>query len=155
MRIVGIDPGLSGAIASLSSSGDELGLVSVHDAPRLDAGRGTLSSSEIIGILEIASPGLVVIERQQAMPKQGVSSTFKTGYGFGLYMGILAALRLRHVVVAARVWQVEMYQGAVGEGKDRSLYVCGQLWPGYTIPKSKHGRADALLIAEYGRRKLV
>jgi hypothetical protein len=164
VKVVGIDPGLTGGIAVLYGE-----KVLVMDAPRLDAGRGALDAAVIVRILKTVKPDLVVIERQQAMPllgkqpcpackrmpSQGIASTFTTGYGFGLYNGILAALGLKHVIVSARVWQTLMYQGAVGQGKERSLYVSSQLFPGIVLKKSQHGRADALLIAEYGRRTLA
>jgi hypothetical protein len=95
----------------------------------------------------------VFIERQQARPEAGSASVFKVGVGYGLWLGILATLGLPHTVVSPQVWQREMYLGAVNaEGKDRSLLVASRLWPNFHIPRSRHDWADALLIAEYGRR---
>jgi hypothetical protein len=169
MNIVGIDPGLTGALAFFVNYGFDMKMLYVKDAPRLDLGRGQLDAHGIAGMLKEfgCKDLLVVIERQQAMPflavdkktglakKQGAVSAFKTGYGYGIYMGILAALGISHAVVGAQTWQKEMYQGAVGAGKERSLYVVKQLFPDLIIPKGKHGRADAVLIAEYGRREFL
>lgn len=168
MRIVGIDPGITGAIALIGKAG---GKAFLWDTPTLAVrvGRGDRQYNAL-GMVELMRklrPDYVVLERQQAMtymkmnPKtgqmerhaQGISSAFKTGYGYGLWLGILIGLAIPHLVVHAQTWQKEMYQGAVGEGKDRSVYVAGQLFPKVQIKRSQHGRADALLMADYGRRR--
>lgn len=163
MRIVGIDPGLNGALAIFGAA------VTVIDAPRLDVGRGMLDVAAIVTWLRQQQSDLVVVEKQQAMPRfrrnaetgktekidQGVVSTFTTGYGFGLYVGVLEGIGLRYAVVTPQAWQKELYAGMPGVGKERSLLAASRLWPEIKIPKSRHGRADALLIAEYGRRKLT
>lgn len=161
MSVVGIDPGLNGALAVLGAA------VTVWDAPRLDVGKGMLDAALIVTWLRQQQPDLVVVEKQQAMPRfrrnletgksekidQGVVSSFTTGYGFGLYVGILEGLGLRYAVVAPQAWQKELYAGMPGVGKERSLLAASRLWPHIKIPKSKHGRADSLLIAEFGRRR--
>lgn len=163
MRIIGIDPGLNGALAIFGFA------VTVIDAPRLDVGKGMLDVAAIAAWLRQQQPDLVVVEKQQAMalwdkppcptcgrrPSQGVSSTFTTGYGFGLYVGALEGIGVRYAVVTPQAWQKELYAGMPGVGKERSLLAASRLWPGIKIPKSRHGRADALLIAEFGRRKLA
>lgn len=170
MRILGIDPGLTGALAFIDIEEGGRRLVGLVNAPRLESGLGMLDVQELVKVIgnnmDTKTNGLVVIERQQAMPylmvdkngkekRQGSASTFKTGMGYGIYLGILGALELPHAIVGAQTWQKEMYQGAVGEGKDRSIYIAQQLFPDLKFKKSHHGRADALLIAEYGRRRLI
>lgn len=154
MIIAGVDPGLTGAVALMD--GLTGGLTRVIDAPRLKKGKGLgeLDAGALAGIFREWRPYLVVLERQQAMPGQGVSSSFKNGMGYGTYRGILVGLDLKLAVVSAQVWQKEMFQGAAGEGKERSIYVAKDLFPHVTWLKSKHGRSDAALIAEYGRRRL-
>lgn len=166
MKIVGIDPGLSGAIALLGKGSR----THIWDTPTLAVkvgkGQRIYDAQSMVELLRQIKPDFVVLERQQAMvgfrknPQtglaekvtQGASSTFKTGYGYGLWLGILIGMGIPHLVVSPQTWQKEMYQGAVGEGKARSMYVAGQLFPGIHILKSKYGWADALLLAEYGRR---
>jgi hypothetical protein len=100
----------------------------------------------------------VYIERQQAMPKQGVSSTFSTGYGFGLWIGMLVALRLPYTVVGPREWQKDMLAGTTGDTKARSILRALQLYPGLPLTRPNgrkptlDGVADAALIATYGLR---
>ena len=64
-----------------------------------------------------------MLESQQAMPRQGVSSTFSTGQGFGMWRGILAALRLPYEIVTPATWTRGMLKGAPGEGKERAIAV--------------------------------
>jgi hypothetical protein len=77
---------------------------------------------------------------------------FKIGYGYGIWLGLLGALCLPYTVVSPITWQKEMYLGASGEGKERSILVAQRLFPNMTVKKSQSGRADALLIMEYGSR---
>lgn len=95
------------------------------------------------------------IERWQARPEASPQSMGKIGYGFGLWVGILTAMEIPLTIVWPQTWQKEMYAGAVGEGKERSLLIASRLWPDLVIPKTRHDRADALLIAEWGRRTLL
>jgi hypothetical protein len=95
---VGIDPGLSGAVAVLTADGS---LVAVYDTPTLTlrVARGMRHDYDIPGMCALLTPyasaGLhVVIEASQAMPGQGTRSTWTTGCGYGLWLGMLAALQL-------------------------------------------------------------
>jgi len=100
----------------------------------------------------------VVLEKQQAYPKQGSVSTFKTGYGYGLWAGILSALNLDYVTVHPRVWQKQLIPGVAGETKQRSIAKAHELFPDVSLRlSSRHrvdhdGLSDALLLAEWGRR---
>jgi crossover junction endodeoxyribonuclease RuvC len=110
-------------------------------------------------------PDHVYIERQQAMPGQGVSSMFSIGYGFGLLSGLLAGMRIPYTVVRAQTWQKEMLKGAGAlsgsDTKGASYLVCTRMWPAQdwrANPRCKNyhdGLCDAALIAEYGRRQLA
>lgn len=159
IRVVAIDPGLTGAVAILTEEGDVEHLLDTpsfvmegkrrdHDAQGMDS-----LLSTYVGL---DRPNLhVYIEQQQMRPDVAVQATAKVWYGYGLWVGMLVTRGLRYTAVRAQTWQKEMYQGAVGEGKERSLLVASRLWPNVLIPKTRHDRADALLIAEYGRRVLL
>lgn len=158
--VIGIDPGVGGAIAAMYGHGT---IIRVDDTPVLWA-RSRRSKRRVYDVAAMhtmisrhAGNGMMVnvfVERQQAMPKQGVTSMFSTGYGYGLWIGILAGLAIPHTVVSPRRWQAVMLVGQ-GDPKARALVAAARLFPGCAIPKSRHGRADALLLAEYGRRLLV
>lgn len=150
--ILGIDPGLKGAYAVLNQQGQ---LLELGDMPTISITSGKkkrnkLDASELRDILTRVKPEYVVYEQQQAMPGQGVTSMFSTGYGFGIIEGLLVALYQRHFSVLASRWTKSMLVGASGEGKERSLQVAKGLYPTAERLNKTNGRADALLIALYG-----
>ena len=158
MHIIGIDPGLTGAVAILPD-----GLF--FDTPTASVKKG--SSKKVYLVAEMASfirsfgdssdpHSHVYIEDVHAMPGQGVSSTFNFGRGFGLWEGIVAALGIPYTLITPQRWQKVMLTGLPGKDKGASRVRAGQLFPqlaGQLNRVKDHGRADALLIAEYGRRQ--
>lgn len=149
---VGIDPGMDGAIAVLWRGG----LVQFHDTPMIKVKGGRVYDvAALAAIFEVFPPAAtrVWVEAQQAMPGQGVSSTFKTGYGFGIYIGILGALALPYTVVRAANWKKTMMADMAGKDKGGSIVRALQIDPtlhDHLKRKKDHGRADAYLIARYG-----
>jgi crossover junction endodeoxyribonuclease RuvC len=98
---------------------------------------------------------VVTLEQAQAMPGQGVTSTFSTGRGFGVWEGILGALDVPYRVVRPVVWAKRVLAGTPGEGKERSIRFAMQMFPGCGLTpkgsrKPRDGRADALSLAYYG-----
>ena len=151
---IGLDPGLSGALAVLAPDGT---LEALCDTPTLTlkVARGTRQAYDVPGMVALLTPyagaGLhVVIEESQAMPGQGTRSMFTIGYGYGLWLGILAALQISYTPVRPVVWKK-----AVGLGKDKeqARLRAQQLFPGADLRRKRdHGRAEALLLAWYGRQ---
>ena len=142
--IMGIDPGVTGAVALLRDDRQK-----VEDMPSNPRDLWELLT-ELRGgpYLEVSA----IVEQAQAMPKQGVSSTFKTGYGYGVIIGVLASLGIPYETVTPSVWKRAM--GLQGKDKDASRSLARCYWPDAPLGRVKdHGRAEALLIAEYGRRK--
>lgn len=139
MSYLGIDPGKSGAMAIVDEEG---GLVSVcrlkethHDVwAWLDEHR--------------AEVGFAVLEKVSAMPKQGVSSTFKFGESFGFCQGMLVAAAVRFELVTPQKWQGAMGCRSKGD-KNVTKARAQALFP---TTKVVHATADALLLADYARR---
>ena len=106
----------------------------------------------LVALLEPYS-GLQVhvwIEASQAMPGQGTRSMLTIGFGYGLFLGILATLRLPYTAVRPAVWKRSM---GLGKGKEASRLRAQQLYPGADLRRKRdHGRAEALLLAAYGLR---
>lgn len=149
--IVGIDPGFSGAIALLDPDTKEL---RVHDMPTLPGMKGrTLTDLYSLGKLLIPEPGkrnIAVLEEVHAMPKQGVTSTFRFGENFGaLQMAITGHGYEIHLVTPA-VWK-KFFKLSRDKGVSRGLAM--KLFPGdahlFTRVKDD-GRAEAALLARYG-----
>jgi hypothetical protein len=156
--IIGIDPGLDGSIATIGE-----GVLYVFDMPTIKVSRAKGSRREIIatGVVDLITtiiannhsrPILALVERQQALPKQGSTSGFRTGLGVGLIVGVLAGLRVPFEWVEAQKWKPGIGLPR-GSDKGASIELASRLFPTVEIGR-RDGRAEALLIAEYGRRKL-
>ena len=94
------------------------------------------------------------IERAQAMPKQGVTSMFNYGKGFGLWLGLLIGIGIPYTLVSPRSWRKIMMLD-MAKDKGASLLRAKQLFPGCTHQLQlvkDHNKAEALLIAAYGQR---
>jgi crossover junction endodeoxyribonuclease RuvC len=149
---IGIDPGLSGAVAVLDATG---ALLALHDTPvlTLRTGRGTRQEYDVPGLVGLLAPyaGLqahVILEESQAMPGQGTRSMFTIGVGFGAWLGVLAALALPHTRIRPHVWKRAL---GLGKDKEAARLRAMQLFPGADLRRRKdHGRAEALLLAWYG-----
>lgn len=141
MVYVGVDPGMRGGLAIL-----EDGMVTVIPC----------DYKEYASQLSALDPAytIVTIENVHAMPKQGVSSTFSFGEGFGKIQGILIALGFKYEKVEPKVWKKHF---GLSKDKDESIHLaretfpCVSLLPTPRCKKDSDGMAEALLIAKYGR----
>lgn len=152
MIVLGIDPGLTGALAWL----DDGQWLQVEDMPVVakSAGRGKeVAAVHVAALLKGLPPDVVIVERQQPMRGQGVTSTYSIGRSMGIVEACAATLGLPCRLVAPAVWKRS--QGLTGAEKGKSITVALQHFPGaaHMLQRKKdHGRAEALLIAEYGYR---
>jgi crossover junction endodeoxyribonuclease RuvC len=155
MIILGIDPGLTGALAFYDTATKT---VDVHDMPVVSVVRNGKNKNEVSAALTsdiIAEhlkgmPSVAFLERVNAMPGQGVTSVFSFGRSSGIIEGILAAYDIQTHIVIPQRWQKAM---DVRGGKDGSRERAMQLLPasaGKFNLKKHDGRADAALIALYG-----
>jgi len=161
---VGIDPGLEGAVAIVRDGGAHAApSVVFHDAPAVETKTSTgkrrriLDAAEMARILRAVDQGsLVTIEHVGPMPKQGVVSTFTFGMGYGLWQGICAALGLRYQLVHSTRWKGQLMAGQP-KVKEAVVPHASRLYPGAAAElwterrRALTGRADALLLAHYGR----
>lgn len=162
---IGIDPGLDGAVAFVYEEGPPV----LVDTPTLTVGkpgkRGKKRECHVWGMAHALAEHTrghhvcgVVLEKVQAMAKdgqrQGASSAFNFGEGFGMWQGILAALCIPFSKVAPQRWQREMLAD-MGKGKDAARARALQLFPVLEneLRLKKHAdRAEALLMAVYAQR---
>jgi crossover junction endodeoxyribonuclease RuvC len=148
--VLGIDPGLSGAIA-LIRDGEYL---ECWDMPTMGRGSGNkqqINAAAVGNLLRECPPCTAYIELVGAMPGQGVSSMFNFGKAAGAVMGALAALQFPMVEVTPQRWTKEFL--LIGKEKDMARTTAQQLMPTAPLSLKKHcGRADALLLALYGYR---
>lgn len=154
MRHIGIDPGLSGAIAVLTDD-----TLKVFDMPTMTVDRNgkakrQVSANELAELLNLyaGKDCHVYVERVSAMAGQGVTSVFSFGRSFGMIEGILAALKMPVTFVAPATWVKGVGRGP---GKDASRSRAMELFPEYQHMFKRvkdDGRADAALIAHWGRK---
>lgn len=154
--IIGVDPGNSGAIAVMTNKGR---LVNIIDMPTVEVKIGKSIkrrvSPEILAHELNRFRGREVqgwVELVTAMPGQGVSSMFAFGESFGIVKGVMAACGIGIFTVSASKWKKSMDLNAA---KDGSRVKAMQLWPECSkmfVRAKDDGRAEACLIAEYGRR---
>lgn len=137
--ILGIDPGAGGAIGMVQP------MVETWDMPA--------TPKDLADLFATFDPNttMVYVEASQSMPGQGVSSTFKYGVGYGVILGVLAAYGFPHRLVAPSTWKRAM---GVTKDKTETRRLAQQLFPTASLGRVRdHGRAEALLIAEFGRRQ--
>jgi len=151
---IGIDPGVSGAIAILNSEGQ----LAVFNAPTVEMKVGKalkrrISPEILVSMLQpFTIEASAWVEQVSARPGQGVSSMFAFGESYGLVKGILAGLQIQTNTVTPNAWKKAMQLNA---GKDASRAKAAQMWPQQAGEFSRvkdDGKAEAALIAEYGRR---
>lgn len=156
--IVGIDPGNSGAIACLDLSTHD---IIVCDMPTYKgkSGKTVVNSMELLEMLEPPSgdPGSVfaVLEQVWSRPKEGVSSAFRFGQNYGSCQTALAAHKYDVRDVTPPVWK-RHFGLTSDKGVSRGLAI--QRFPRQAdlFKRVKDdGRAEAALIALYGKEKLA
>ncbi|MEK9751604.1 MAG: hypothetical protein VW338_00110 [Rhodospirillaceae bacterium] len=155
MIVVGIDPGLSGAIFWI---GGPNGMM-FADMPTVQIDRNgknkrSVDVGALADMLRHNIPDHVFLEQVGAMPGQGVTSMFAFGQGFGIILGVIGTLGIPMTRVSPMKWKRAM---GVPPGKDGARGRASELLPAAAArwPLKKHdGRAEAALIAEYGRRLL-
>ena len=151
MIVVGIDPGLGGAIALYDRIAEEL--VSVEDMPTFETvrGRRLVDAYALAGMLRQTTPQLVVVELVASRPKQGVASSFNFGVSAGKVEGVCAGLMFPISYVTPMSWKksVGIPAGSdkqVSRARASQLFGNDKFWP----LKKHDGRAEAALLAKYG-----
>lgn len=155
MLFIGIDPGFTGAIVMIPAG---CNIISVADTPILESKKGKKIKKEyfipgMASLLESVSPEAhVFIEKVHAMPGQGVTSMFNFGKGFGIWLGIIVALKLPYTLVTPQAWKKKMLDGKGNkdDSRIRAIELCPEQ-ADYFKRKKDIGRADATLIAMYGK----
>ena len=153
-RILGVDPGIRGglAIVSVDANGAAPQFIDAIDIPV--AGVGAKERVDVLAIrswIERHPPEHALIERAQAMPKQGASSGFKYGRAVGAIEAVVACCAIPLTIVEPTAWKKfhALRGGDKEAGRQRAL----QLFPTaheLLAHKKDHGRGEAALIALYG-----
>lgn len=164
MKVIGIDPGLSGALAMIGPRG----LEAVADMPTMPKGSGAgkvknqVNAAELTRILKEWGNGsdkvelLVVLEHQApfrvpGQKPQGSSSVFSLGHTAGIIEGVVVARGLSHRTVTPVAWKKALKVGGGKDKKERARVLAQRMYPEADLARKKdHNRAEAILIARYG-----
>ncbi len=147
---VGIDPGIKGGIAMIY--GDK------YTAIPMPATRLQLYTVLKLWADTYGQTGkTTTVESVHSMKGQGVASTFKFGKGYGEVLGVCTALGFQIVEPTPQAWKKAMLAGT-DKSKDASIQAAENLFPQINLVpercrKPSDGMAEALLLAEYGRRQ--
>ena len=153
MKIIGIDPGLSGAIAILENNK----VLNIFEIPVMSEGKKNkrqLNSAQLVKLLrdnitkneEVS----VVVEQVNAMPGQGVTSMFNFGQTFGAIKGVCAALGLPIHFVRPSKWKKHFE--LINSSKDSSRTKAIEMYPALSNDLSRKkdvNKSDAILIARF------
>ena len=153
MRIIGIDPGLSGGIAILEDNK----VKEMVDMPVMADGKKNkrqLNSAFLARLIKDnikdIEDTVMVVEQVNAMPGQGVTSMFNFGQTFGAIKGICAALELPIFFVRPAKWKKHFE--LINSSKDASRTKAIEMYPSIAEKLSKKkdvNKSDAILIARY------
>ena len=153
MKIIGIDPGLSGAIAVMHDKK----VINMYDMPVMAEGKKNkrqLNSSQLVNIIKENinknEETIVVVEQVNAMPGQGVTSMFNFGQTFGAIKGVCAALKLPIFFVRPSKWKKHFE--LINSTKDSSRTKVIEMYPKLSNQLSKKkdvNKSDAILIARF------
>jgi crossover junction endodeoxyribonuclease RuvC len=178
-HILGIDPGLSGAIALLTRDGE---LFDVADMPTIAAtnakGKATkiIDHDALIAIINdyadhanYSDDVQIIVEQQSTRPGLAAGAVFKTGYGYGLIIGISATTGCNLGLVLPQDWK--QWHGLIGAGshlpagskRTRAIKLASREAAMLRFPHhadmfrrvKDDGRAEAALIGDAYLRSLV
>ena len=155
MLIIGIDPGISGAICFFENGE----VKEIMDMPSMADGKKNkrqINGQQIFNEISSRIKNIpkkeirVVIEQVSAMPGQGVTSMFNFGQSFGVLKGICSAMQLSMHFVRPAKWK--KYYGLIKTEKDASRTKVIEIFPYISSQLSRKkdsNKADAILIASF------
>ena len=155
MYIIGIDPGITGAICFFED-GKILDVIEMPNMPEGKKNKKQVNGAQIYNEISTRIRKLnikdikVVIEQVSAMPGQGVTSMFNFGQSFGVLKGICSAMQLP--VYFARPAKWKKYFNLINSEKDASRTKAIEIFPYISSELSKKkdaNKADAILLASF------
>ena len=145
MRILGIDPGLSGALVILEDTQP----IEWMRMPTYIVGKSNrVNGAAVADFIKQTNVDFTIIELVHAMPGQGVTSMFTFGHACGTVMGVLAASEITVISITPQEWKKRAR--LIGKDKDAARSRALELWPHWRVLDKKgegQAMADAALIA--------
>lgn len=158
---IGIDPGLSGAVAGINPDG----FLWVKKVPIIKNSKGKTEYNvkAMMEIFEGEDITGAALELIHSMPGQGCTSMFRMGYGLGLWEGILAAMKIPYIKVSPQSWRKEILRDFVrgDDAKQASILNAERRFPKFNFKATERctkiddNMCDAANIALYAKLKFV
>jgi crossover junction endodeoxyribonuclease RuvC len=155
MKIMGIDPGLTGGLAFYDGENLEVFATPVVVEHFIKNGkkatRSLMDLKVVSAMIKHQKPDRAVLEKVAARSGQGVTSMFRFGMNFGEHRGILTALEIPFIEATPQAWKKVFL---LNSDKDDSLDLAREVFPSHAKTsfklKKHNGLAEAALIAKYG-----
>lgn len=151
--IIGIDPGISGGIGTLDVARGEASLIPTPTV-WLKKGKGRKREYDLAAMfsLLIALRGegciLAGVERGGGRPNQDSSSVYRTGFGVGLWIGLLTGVLIPWRYVDPPSWK--KHHALIHQDKRASRLLVQQRWPSLgRVGPGLEGAAEGLLMAQF------
>ena len=169
MLVCGIDCGLTGAISIIDAvKPGASDICFVGDTPtyKLDKGKTKKGNKKEKTVFDIPAMSIMLseykidylfLEFAQGRPGQAVQAITSTALGFGVWQGLIVAKSIPYEIASPRKWQA-VFNISGKKTKELAYEVSMRLFPdlGDALKTERgkiiDGRADAILIAEYGIR---
>ena len=153
---VGIDNGLNGGIVAIDNNQE---VVDKMVMPTIKLKRREFDVRQIIiffrNLMARFDKIYVVLEKSHVRPVSGKVACFTTGFGYGMFQGILGTLKISYEIVGPKVWQRKLLKDLSGDTKEASIMFCKHKWPeeDWTPTersrKAHDGLTDAAAMAIY------
>lgn len=163
MRILGIDPGITGgaAVVETSSPFDVPRLIAAIDLPTSGgAAKRRIEVPALLAWVRQNNAQAAFIERAQAMPKQGSSSGFLYGRAVGAIEAVIQCAGVPLHIIEASAWKKRfnlkgpMSGGSKEDSRQRAILMFPEQ-AAVLARKKDHQRAEAALIAVYGSEIII
>lgn len=158
--VVGIDPGVSGAIAVITKARHVLYLERMpwHPVGQGKHPRKEVSAAELFGVLkrwEEHEP-ILILEWPQVLPKWGAQTGHSLGFAKATVKTLGVVLGYRILTPSPQIWKKAMAvptSSTMAGRKAAARSIVSDLYPGVVLPSDRNENlAEALLLAEYGLR---
>lgn len=149
MKVVGVDPGVTGAIA-LHDKGE---LAALDDMPVFD---GRVDGAGVAELLRKMQPDCVFIEQSHAMPLNGRIASFSLGMNTGIVIGVVQSLSHPLFRITPAKWKSKM--GVTRLDKNGIRGIVREMYPDWASCFARvkdHNRAEAVLISRYGVANMI
>jgi crossover junction endodeoxyribonuclease RuvC len=145
--VIGIDPGVTGALATHQDGR----LIEVFDMPVLGGRVDGAALRDLLSGYEDDEDVTVYLEDVHAMPKNGSIASFSLGLNTGIIIGVTQTLSHPLVRVRPLAWKRKM--GVMNTDKNALRGMAREIYPSFADRFKRvkdHNRAEAVLISRYG-----